>query len=136
MKPCPYIFLELETSGLNPSRNEVISLSALRISKEDPARFDILIRPAISLSKEAEMLTGLTNHRLSQAQNAAGAIREFESWRKGNNIILCRPEFDLPFLIETYTRADVEFRPELVCPLEKVHVRSMLWKFLFSGRRS
>lgn len=131
MKEFPYIFLELETSGLNAPQSEMISLSALRVCGGDSDRFNTLIRPTIPLSKTAETLTGLTNVRLSQAPEVAEAVREFEIWRKEDAIVLCRLEFELPFVVEAYEKAGVDFRQDLVHSLEEDRVRSALWKYLF-----
>lgn len=132
MKLCPYIFIELETSGLNAPQSEMISLSALRVCGDRFDRFRTLICPTIPLSRVAEKLTGLTNTRLSQAPKVAEAIQEFEIWRKEEAIVLCRPEFDLPFMVRAYEKAGVDFNSDLVHPLEEDRVRSALWKFLFS----
>lgn len=131
MKEFPYIFLELETSGLNAPQSEMISLSALRLCGGAVDRFSTLIRPTIPLSQTAETVTGLTNVRLSQAPEVAEAIREFEIWRREEAIVLCRPEFELPFVVGAYEKASVDFHSDLVHSLEEDRVRSALWKFLF-----
>lgn len=126
-----FVFLDPETSGLDADHGELISLSALRVSKEGSERFCTLLCPASPLSQAAEILTGLTNACLSQAPDAVEAIGKFEDWRKEDPIVLCRPEFDLPFLRVAYQRAGREFRQERVHTVEEDHVKLLLWKHLF-----
>ena len=131
MKEC--VFLELETSGLDPTHHELISLSALRLGRDRYERFHSLLRPSHPLSELAEKLTGLTNTALAQSPSAADALREFERWRKGDPIVLCRPKFDLPFLTAAYEKAGQELDSGLIHTLEEDKVRSLLWKYLFPG---
>lgn len=128
-----YVFLELETSGLDSIHHELISLSALRLGRDRSGRFHTLLRPSVPLSELAERLTGLSNTVLAQAPIVADAIREFERWREGRPIVLCRPKFDLPFLTAAYETAGLEFQLEQIHALEEDWVRSLLWKYLFSG---
>lgn len=129
MKEC--IFLELETSGLDPNSNELISLSALRLGRDCHEQFHTLLRPSRPLSDLAEKLTGLPNTVLTQAPAVADAIQEFERWRKGAPIVLCRLKFDLPFLTAAYEKAAIELRTDLIHTLEEDKVRSLLWNYLF-----
>ncbi len=126
-----FTFLGLETSGMDPARHSLISLSALRMGENGPQRFHTLLRPTAPLSKAAETLIGLTNANLSHAPGPAEAIRSFEAWRREAPIVLCRPEFDLPFLRAAYQTAGLAFRTDLVSPMERGKVKSALWKLLF-----
>lgn len=128
-----YVFLELETSGLDPARHELISLSALHLGKDCSRRFHTLLRPSLPLSELAERLTGLSNSTLAQAPAPGEAIREFELWREGCPIVLCRPKFDLPFLTAAYEKAGQELDTGLIHTLEEDKVRPLLWNYLFSG---
>lgn len=126
-----FVFLALETSGLDPAHSELISLSALRLGKDCSERFYTLLCPSAPLPELAEKLTGLTNAHLAQAPAAAEAIQKFEHWRKDAPIVLCRPKFDLPFLVRAYEKAGLGFSLNLVHITEEAEVKSLLWRHLF-----
>lgn len=130
-----FVFLALETSGLDPAHSELISLSALRLGKDCSERFCTLLCPSTPLPELAEKLTGLTNARLAQAPAAAEAIRKFEHWRKDDPIVLCWPKFDLSFLASAYEKAGLDFSMDLIHTTEELKVRSLLWNHLFPNRK-
>lgn len=130
-----FVFLALETSGLDPAHGELISLSALRLGKDCSERFCALLRPSAPLPELVEKLTGLTNTRLAPAPATAEAIRKFECWRRGDPIVLCRPKFDLPFLARAYEKAGLGFSLDLVHTTEEAEVKSLLWRHLFLNNK-
>ena len=65
-----FVLIDLETTGLQPGRDEIIEFGALRIDGDKETEFSCLVRPAGPLPKTIAELTGLTDETL-QAQGLA-----------------------------------------------------------------
>lgn len=76
------IALDLETTGLNPNRDKIIEIAAIKI-KEDGTileEFHALVHPGVPLPQIITHITGITDEELKDAQpleKVADALREF-----------------------------------------------------------
>ena len=62
-----YVVIDIETSGINPDKDEIIRLSALSIVNGNEAgTFFKLVKPIKPLTEEIEILTGITNVDLKE----------------------------------------------------------------------
>lgn len=62
-----YVVIDIETSGINPEKDEIIRLSALSIVNGNEAgTFFKLAKPIKPLTEEIEILTGITNVDLKE----------------------------------------------------------------------
>ena len=62
-----YVVIDIETSGINPDKDEIIRLSALSIVNGNEAgTFFKLAKPINPLTEEIEILTGITNVDLKE----------------------------------------------------------------------
>ena len=62
-----YVVIDIETSGINPDKDEIIRLSALSIVNGNEAgTFFKLAKPIKPLTEEIEILTGITNVDLKE----------------------------------------------------------------------
>ncbi len=61
------VFFDIETTGLNPSRDEIIEIGAVKVKNGVKlSEFQTLIKPAAKISGEIEKLTGITNEMLEK----------------------------------------------------------------------
>ena len=95
------IFFDIETTGLNPARDEIIEIGAVRMKNGVPmAEFQCLIKPHNPVSAEITNLTGISNDMLEkEGISAAEALERFllfigNSKLVGHNAV----EFDLKFI--------------------------------------
>ncbi|MCX7820964.1 MAG: single-stranded-DNA-specific exonuclease RecJ [Brevinematales bacterium] len=100
------VFLDLETTGLNPFKDEIIEIGAIIVKNGIVIdRFEALVKPENPISSEIETLTNISNEMLNRQGKPIDLVMakflEFIGTRKlvGHNLI----EFDLKF-IETYLR--------------------------------
>ena len=57
-----YIALDLETTGLNPKKDKILEIGAIRVlGGVETARYHTLVNPRRSLAPEIVELTGITD---------------------------------------------------------------------------
>lgn len=94
-----YIALDLETTGLNPSRDRIIEIGMARVENGDiTATYEQLIHPGIPLSERITQLTGISEDMLEDKPVIKDVLDEIvafigEGPILGHNII-----FDYSFL--------------------------------------
>ncbi|MEX2080131.1 MAG: exonuclease domain-containing protein, partial [Dehalococcoidia bacterium] len=95
-----YVALDLETTGLDPSRDRVTEVAAVRFSPEgrELDRFETLVNPGRPIPYFIQQLTGISDEAVAQAPalpDIAGQLRGFigEGPVIGHNV-----SFDLAFL--------------------------------------
>lgn len=95
------VFLDIETTGLNPTRDEIIELGA--VCMKDGVKigeFQKLIKPVQTVSEEITKITGITNKMLEEGgiplKDALTSFVEFIGNRRlvGHNLI----DFDMRFI--------------------------------------
>ncbi len=95
------VFFDIETTGLNPSKDEIIEIGAIKVKNGIKlAEFQTLIKPSLKITNEITELTCITNEMLEKEgrsiQEALGMFIDFIDGCRlvGHNVI----EFDLKFL--------------------------------------
>lgn len=83
-----YVSLDLETTGLSPTSNEIIEIGAWKIKGSVVVgKFDCLIRPVSLIPREIQRITGITNEMVDDKDRLEEVLPEFATF--------CE---DLPFL--------------------------------------
>ena len=99
--PEEYVVLDIETTGLSPVYNEIIELSAIKISfgkvKEE---FSCLVKPAGFVSSFITDLTGITPQMLENAAKIEDALVEFKDFCSDYILMGHNITFDLSFINE------------------------------------
>lgn len=95
-----YVVIDLETTGLNPSENEIIEYGALRVVDGEPEQeFSALVKRDSLLPSEIVKITGITNELLrSEGLEPAQALEAFLSFVGKERLIGQNISFDLEFL--------------------------------------
>lgn len=89
--------LDLEMSGLDAARHEVICYHAVNVWHEDDEFFEYA-RPSVPLSADAERITGITNEQLSRCRTSDAVMADFRAFIDGAELVTHNLEFDLSFL--------------------------------------
>jgi len=98
------IACDIETSGLSPSRDEIIEIGAVRFSGFKVIdRFSSLLKPSGRISSEISALTGISNIELEGAPERVETLRRFRQWIGNDTLIFHNAPFDTSFI-------DAEFR--------------------------
>lgn len=99
-KICDFYVVDVETTGLQAYRNEIIQLTAMRFESFEPVEcFSTYVMPRKGLNEEAQEINGICDDDLEGAPYIEQIIAEFDNFigtklpLVGHNII-----FDLKFL--------------------------------------
>lgn len=94
-----YVVIDIETSGINPDKDEIIRLSALKIvSGETTDEFSAFVKPRQPLSAEVERLTGITNKSLEDKRSINVVLPDFLEFIGGSTLVAHNIGFDMRFI--------------------------------------
>lgn len=119
-----FIVMDIETSGVDSEKDEIIRISAVRVvDYEKSDRFERLIRPKSPLSTEIEKLTGITNDSLADCPSIEDVLEEFLNWHSGLITVYDR-NFDIAFLEKGYARSGIILNRsnlDVLCVINKLY---------------
>ncbi|MDP8227973.1 MAG: exonuclease domain-containing protein, partial [Candidatus Electryoneaceae bacterium] len=94
-----WVALDLETTGLDASKNEIIELGAVRfVEGKMTEQFSQLVKPTGQLPREITQLTGITDADLSDAPPLEDVAQDFVDFVGDHPIVGHHISFDLGFL--------------------------------------
>jgi DNA polymerase-3 subunit alpha (Gram-positive type) len=94
-----YVILDIETTGLEPSRDELTEIAALKIrGREISEIFSSLIRPAKPIPAEITALTGIDDEMVRDFPPAGGVLPGFLDFVQGSILVAHNAEFDIGFI--------------------------------------
>ncbi|AZT85812.1 3'-5' exonuclease [Marinobacter sp. NP-4(2019)] len=104
LSECRLIVLDLETTGLNPGKDQVIAIGAVAISgmviRLDD-QFDLILRrPELDIS-ETVLIHGIGPEALTQGHETEDALLHLLEWMDGDPILAYHTPFDQRFLERT-----------------------------------
>lgn len=104
LSECRLIVLDLETTGLNPSKDQVIAIGAVAITAnviplED--QFDLILRrPELDIS-ETVLIHGIGPEALTRGHETEDALLYLLDWMNGDPVLAYHSAFDQKFLEKT-----------------------------------
>lgn len=96
-----YVIIDLETTGLKPTRDEIIEMSAIRITGGKPERkaFDKFVKPKAGyVPPEIETLTGIKTDMVKDAGTLDEVLPEFLEFIKDDPVVGWNVNFDVGFI--------------------------------------
>lgn len=114
------VFLDLETTGLDASKNEIIEIGAIKIDEDGfEDNFQYFIKPSRPVSEKISSITGITNEMLSQANAIDSILPKLNQFIGSSTIVAHNAEFDLPWLILHNKRLNIFFpKNTIICTLK------------------
>ncbi|MBN2095840.1 DEAD/DEAH box helicase family protein [Candidatus Peregrinibacteria bacterium] len=96
----PFVVLDLETSGIDPKRDDIIEVAMVRYENgKEVKRYDDLIKIDYELPKIITVITGITDQDLREnGQDRKAVFKEIESALQGAYLIAHNIDFDAGFL--------------------------------------
>lgn len=96
----PFVVLDLETSGIDPKRDDIIEVAMVRYENgKEVARYDDLIKIDYKLTEIITIITGITDKDLQEkGKQRADVFVEVERVIKGAYIVAHNTAFDVGFL--------------------------------------
>ena len=93
-----YVVFDLETTGLNPFRNEIIEIGAVKIiNGQIGAQFTSLIKPQGEISPEIQKLTGITPEMVKEAPSLAEILPAWLEFMADAVLVAHNAKFDVGF---------------------------------------
>lgn len=94
-----FVAVDLETTGLDPLRDRIIELAAVRFENGvETGSFAALVDPGRPVPLRVQRLTGITNADLRGAASAADALAQLVALCRGLPVVAYNLGFDLAFL--------------------------------------
>ncbi len=97
--PRIYVVLDIEATGMDPERDEIIEVAALKFRDEEVLeRFETLVQPRRPLPLAVSSLTGLTMRDLRRAPSFGQIAPRLRQFVRNYPIVGQSPEYDLQML--------------------------------------
>ena len=94
-----FVIVDLETTGLSPTKNEIIEIGAIKVSGNKIIdTMDILVKPQIPVSSRITSITGITNKMLANADGIEIGLKKFLNFIEDYTLIFHNAKFDMGFL--------------------------------------
>jgi DNA polymerase III epsilon subunit-like protein len=128
--PAAYVVFDCETTGTDPSVDEIVSLAVVRLDADgaETARVTRLVRPSRPIPAEATAIHGIGDADVEGAPSFAEIAGEVLALLSCATVSQAPPAvvfvahnagFDLPMLQNAFARAGIDYRPAAVaCTLE------------------
>lgn len=114
--PDSFVVLDIETTGLNPSVNEIIELSALKIiNNRVVKKFSTLVKPKGKISSYITQLTGISMSMTDNAPDIKTAIKNFYDFCSDSIVVGHNVKFDIGFIsANLYKHHNIHFTNDYV----------------------
>lgn len=105
----PFVVLDLETSGIDPKRDDIIEVALVRYEEgKEVARYDDLIKIGTKLPEIITVITGITDKDLEeQGKEREEVLAEVARVVKGAYIVAHNSAFDVGFLRAKGVRLEI-----------------------------
>lgn len=111
-----YAFIDLETTGLSASKNEILEIAVVLSTKLDSYEVHhFLVKPQFEIPLAIQRLTGLKQADFEQARDLEEVVFEVYSLIQNRKLISHRVAFDTAFLGEVFKKFGLPFAPIMGC---------------------
>lgn len=107
----PLIIFDLETTGVNPVKDRIVQIAALKIWADGTEeKKETLVNPGIEIPKEASDVHGITNEMVETAPTFKQISKSLFAFFEDCDIAGYNSDsFDVPMLIEEFYREGIVF---------------------------
>jgi DNA polymerase III epsilon subunit family exonuclease len=120
--PEHFIVFDLETTGLDATKHEIIEIGAIRVNRDsiNHETFQALVKPTKKIPKKIIELTGISQQMLDDDGEAISeALKSFAAFVGDLRLVSYNAEFDMAFLnAETARCAMTPFSNPVSCALK------------------
>jgi DNA polymerase III subunit epsilon len=119
--PERFVVFDLETTGLDPTKHEIIEIGAIRVNRDSKNHdsYQTLIRPNKKVPKNITELTGI-NQAMLDADGAEleTALREFMDFAGDLHLVSFNADFDMAFLCNASAKYSISISNSVSCALK------------------
>ena len=110
MRKKPLVVFDVETTGVKPATDRIISLSAVWRDGDDVYVANFLVNPGCKIPKEASDVHGITDEMVKDAPLFADVAKDIWEVFKGADVGGYNSNrFDIPILAEELARCGIDF---------------------------
>lgn len=96
----PYLFFDLETTGVDKSNDRIVEIAIVRFDGEKRFEFETLVNPGVPIPKEASDIHGITDEKVKDSPTFAKLAKKIHNIFSGCDIYGYNSNsFDIPFLV-------------------------------------
>ena len=120
MLPEQFVVFDLETTGLDPSRHEIIEIGAIKANRDSDnhTTFQALVKPHKKVPKKITEITGITQEMLdTDGENLESVLREFIEFIGDLRLVAYNAKFDMAFLAQSSNSCGLTIKNEHSCAL-------------------
>lgn len=101
----PFVFFDLETTGLSPTRDRILQIGAVRLDIDGTvSRFETFVNPHVPIPDRVTAISGITDEMVANAPNFKEAAYDFLKFADKSKMWAHNARFDLAFLQESLAR--------------------------------
>ena len=105
-----FIALDLETTGLDPERSEIIEIGAWKFKNDlCVEKFSTLIKPKNPIPSDITKVTSITNEMVANCRSIEEVIKEFYVWCGRESFVGHNLIFDYKFLLKAGQAVGLDF---------------------------
>jgi DNA polymerase III subunit epsilon len=112
------IFIDLETTGPNPSIDFITEIGIVEVSAAGVERWSTLVNPQVPIPPFIQRLTGIDDEMVRDAPTFAQVQEEVQRRLQDGLFIAHNARFDYGFLRNAYKRFDINLRCEVLCTVK------------------
>lgn len=112
------IFIDLETTGANPSVDRITEIGIVEVEGECVTRWSTLVNPGISIPPFIQNLTGITNEMVRDAPSFGMLSEELLARLEGGIFIAHNARFDYGFLRNAFKEIGHTLRCDVLCTVK------------------
>src|SRR5947207_14917974 len=109
----PLAFVDVETTGLSPSRNDIAEIGVVTVDGPRVERWSTLIKARSR--RELALAKGVVPDDLDNAPTFADIAVSLAQRLSGRLVVAHNARFAYTFLRTAFQRVDISFEPELIC---------------------
>lgn len=104
------VFLDIETTGLDPEKDDIIEIAALAADNaEIISSWSALIKINTALPPQISELTGISSEMLESGAKLADTLQRLGEIIKGRGVVCFNKKFDITFLENAFNKNGLEF---------------------------
>ncbi len=101
------VFVDFETTGLDPTRDSIIEIGALKIDSEgDEHTYQSFVIPRKPISEKITSITGITNEMVATGITISQGITDLMTFLGGAKIVVHNAEFDMIWLVSSLVQLE------------------------------
>ncbi|MBQ4085513.1 MAG: PolC-type DNA polymerase III [Clostridia bacterium] len=115
LRSTPFVVLDVETTGLSTTGDEITELGAVRFENGvEVAEFNTLVNPGKAIPAKVVELTGITDNMVRDMPRIEEVIPKFAKFCEGAVLCAHNAPFDMAFVGRAFKKAGLEFEhPQL-----------------------